>query len=106
MRSRAAAAAAAAGLAPGIWTCSGNHVRVSAIRSAVVSFIHTRTFVPGGAKGVRLKSNAPCICAWADNLGLRWDPRIKFKEIRAWGMRRSHKCNGKLGSVLHRPAMK
>ena len=41
IRSFAAAAAASAGVAPGIFTCSGSQVSVSAIRSAEVSFIHT-----------------------------------------------------------------
>ena len=66
----------------------------------------TRTQIPGGAKGDRLKSTAPCTWAWADDLGLILEPRRRLSDSSAFGNNLSHKCNGKCLSTLHRPAMK
>ena len=66
----------------------------------------TNTRVPGGPIGVRLKSNTPLSCAYAESFGLMRDPRNKFRVVRAWGKRRSHRRNGSSGSVLQRMAIK
>ena len=42
-------------------------------------------FVPGGARGVLLKSNVPCNCAYTDNLGLMREGRRRFNVMIAWG---------------------
>ena len=61
---------------------------------------------PGGASGVRLKSNVPYSWAHAERFGLMRLPLSKLSVISAWGMRRSHRSRGNWGSVLHKPAMK
>ncbi len=72
----------------------------------------SRVFVdknPGavcGARGVRLYSKAPLSCASADSFGLMREGRRRFKVVVAWWMRRHHRCRGKAGSVLLRPATK
>lgn len=71
-----------------------------------VGLICTSTRMPGGANGVRLKSNVPFNWAWAESFGLRRDPRTKFNVSSAWGRSLSHKWSGKFLSTLHRPAMK
>ena len=44
-----------------------------------LGFSCTRTRVPGGASGVRLKSKAPNSCAWAESWGLMRDTRNRFR---------------------------
>ena len=58
-------------------------------------FSWMRTRIPGGAIGVRLKSNVPCNCAQADNFGLRRDARNKLSVSSACGSNWSHRCMGK-----------
>ena len=66
----------------------------------------TTTRVPGGARGVRLKSNALFSWASADSLGLRQEGKRRLSVRVALGMRRSQICKGKLGLQLIRPAMR
>jgi hypothetical protein len=51
----------------------------------------TRTRMPGGARGVRLKSKIPLSCAQEESLGLRREPRRRFKVMRACGRMRSQR---------------
>ena len=46
-------------------------------RCSVVSW--TRTQVPGGARGVRLKLKLPKVAAYAERLGWRREERRRFK---------------------------
>ena len=62
--------------------------------------------MPGGAKGVLVKSRSPLICAYVDNDGLIRDPRRRLRVIVAWGLSKSHKSRGKAGFVEARPARK
>ena len=50
--------------------------------------------VPGGARGVQLKSNAPFNWAFAESLGLRWEGRRRLSVRVACRMRRSQRCKG------------
>ena len=47
--------------------------------------------MPGGASGVRLKLNGPCMSAWADSFGLMWEDRSKLSVSIACGSSRSHR---------------
>ena len=66
----------------------------------------TRTLVPGGAWGVRLKSKAPLIWASADRRGLMRDGWSRFNVSVACGMSLSQRCNVKEGLQLLRTAMR
>ena len=50
-------------------------------------FSWMRTAVPGGARGVELKSKAPCSWACAERLGFMRDGRRRFRVRTACGMR-------------------
>ena len=63
-------------------------------------------FVPGGARGVALKSCTPWSCSWADRFGLILDMHKMFKVSSAWFSRRHHRCSGKFLSTEHKPLMK
>ena len=58
----------------------------------------TKTLVPGGARGVALKSKLPFIAAWAERLGFVREERSRLRVRTALGMIRSHSWEGKLGS--------
>ena len=64
------------------------------------------TRVPGGARGVRVKSKVPSSWAYAESLGLRRQARRRLRVSSARGRRRHQFKRGKFGSVLARPAMK
>eukprot|EP00957_Ditylum_brightwellii_P109466 8348956-Ditylum_brightwellii.AAC.1 len=44
-----------------------------------LNFSCTMTFVPGGANGVQLKSNAPLSCASAESSGFILNGQSRFK---------------------------
>ena len=67
---------------------------------------NTRTLMPGGARGVRLKSKAPLRWALADRWGLIRYGRSIFKVSIACRMSLSQRCNGKEGSQLLGPAIR
>ena len=58
----------------------------------------TKALVPGGARGVALKSKLPLMPAWTERLGFVWEERRRLRVSTAWGMRRSYYWEGKLGS--------
>ena len=62
----------------------------------IVGLRWTITFVPGGAKGVALKSNKPWSCACADREGFILDGRSRFSVTMAWSNRRHHKWRGNI----------
>ena len=64
------------------------------------------TLVPGGSKGVLLKSKTPSSTVCADSWGCRQEARIMFNVMVACGNKRHHRCMVNCESVLHNPAMK
>ena len=66
----------------------------------------TKTLLPGGARGVALKSKFLLMAAWEESLGFVRDDRIRLIVITAWGIRQSHSWEGKLGSQEASPAQK
>ena len=66
----------------------------------------TKTIVPGGARGVELKSEFPLMYVWAEILGSVQEYWSILRVITAWGVRRSHYWEGKLGSQEAIPAQK
>ena len=62
--------------------------------------------VPGGNKGVLLKSNTPFNCDHADNFGLIFEFLSKLSVNSAWGSRRSHSVIGNCGLQVARPLHK
>ena len=58
----------------------------------------TKTFVRGGARGVALKSKFLVMAAWVEMLRFVREGHSRLRVITAWGMRRSHSWEGKLGS--------
>eukprot|EP00957_Ditylum_brightwellii_P143548 10936085-Ditylum_brightwellii.AAC.1 len=101
MRSKAVCIAACSGLMIGRSNWCGKNSTVSEIRLS-----WTITFVPGGARGVRLKSNAPFICASADRCGFSQEGLRRFNVNRACGSRQFQSCNGNCGFKVQSPAMK
>ena len=65
-----------------------------------------RTRVPGGSRGVQLKSIAPFRYASADWQGFVRAGRRRFNVSSNFLMRRSHKCRGEFGLQLESPAMR
>ena len=57
-----------------------------------------KTMVPGGARGVALKSKLLFMAEWAERLGFVREERSRLRVMTAWGMIRSHSWDGKLGS--------
>jgi hypothetical protein len=62
--------------------------------------------VPGGAKGVRLKSNFPNKWVAADIVGLIRDVRMRFRVSVTWGRSSHHECIGNCLSTEQSPATK
>jgi hypothetical protein len=62
--------------------------------------------VPGGAKGVLLKSKCPFNWAYADMRGLIRDFRRRLRVIVACGNSLSQSFSGKFGSTEQSPTMK
>ena len=58
----------------------------------------TKTLVPGGERGVALKSKFLLMDAWAERLMFVWEDWSMLSVISAWGMRQTHYWEGKLGS--------
>jgi len=58
--------------------------------------------VPGGARGVRLKSKLPNREAWADRDGWMREDRSRLRVSVACGRRRSHSARGNLESTVQR----
>jgi hypothetical protein len=65
---------------------SGSHVCLCP------DFSWIRTLVPGGAMGVRLKSNVPSRAVYAEMRGLRRDGRKRFSVVCAWLVSLSQRC--------------
>ena len=65
-----------------------------------------RNFVPGGARGVQLKTKAPLSWASANRQGLMKNCQRRFNVSVACGMSLSQRCNGKEGSQMLRPAIR
>ena len=78
--------------------CAAHVPRWSGLRWA-------RTFVLGGAIGVRLKLYRLCSCSHAESLELILEPCMRFRVSSDCGMVRSHRCMGKLLSMLAHPAV-
>ena len=57
-----------------------------------------KTLVPGGARGMALKSKLSFMAAWAEMIRFVREARSRLRLRTAWGMRRSHSWDGKLGS--------
>ena len=57
-----------------------------------------KNLVPGGARGVALKSKLTFMAAWAEKLGFVREERSILRVMTSWGMRRYHSWDGKLGS--------
>ena len=66
----------------------------------------TNTLVPGGTRGVAFKSKFPLMAAWAERIGFVREERSRLRVITAWGMRRSHSWDGKLGSQEASPSQR
>ena len=66
----------------------------------------TKTLVPGGERGVALKSKLPLMAAWAERIGFMRGERSRSRVSTAWGMRRSHSWEGKLGLQKASPAQR
>ena len=66
----------------------------------------TKTLLPGGARGVVLKSKIPLMVAWAERLGFVREVQRRLRVITAWGMRRSHSWEEKLESQEVSPAQR
>ena len=66
----------------------------------------TTTFVPGGARGVLLKSNTPNRYEYADNFVFALALRSRLSVRNAENISRSHSVIGKAGSSDDKPAMK
>ena len=64
-------------------TCVENEGRLEAA-------LCTKTLVPGGARGVALKSKFLLMAAWAERIVFVREDRIRLRLITAWGMRRYH----------------
>ena len=64
------------------------------------------TFVPGGARGILLKSKFPKRYACADKVGLHLAERNRFNVISACSINLSHCDTGKSGSTVASPALK
>ena len=60
-------------------------------------YLWTKTLVPGGARGVVLKSKFPLMAAWSERLGFVQEDWIRLRLMKAWGMRGSHSWEVKLG---------
>ena len=58
----------------------------------------TKTLVPGGTRGVALKSKFPFMVAWVERLGFVREDRSRLRVRNVWGIIRSHYWDGKLGS--------
>ena len=58
----------------------------------------TKTLVPGGARGVALKSKFPLMAAWSERLGFVQEDQSRLRVITAWGVRRSHSWEENLGA--------
>ena len=56
------------------------------------------TLVPGGARGLALKSKFPLMDACAEGLGFVREERRRLRVITDWGMRRTHSWERNLGS--------
>ena len=65
-----------------------------------------KTLVPGGARGVALKSKLLFMAAWAGRIGFVREERIGLRVRTDWGIIRSHSCYGKLGSQEASPAQR
>ena len=66
----------------------------------------TNTLVPGGARGVVLKSKFLLMAAWAKSLGFVQKELSRLRVMTAWGIRRSHYWEGKLGLQEACPAQR
>ena len=66
----------------------------------------TKTLVLVGARGVALKSKFLLMAAWAERLGFVREEQSRLRVSTAWGVRRSHYWEGKLGSQEASPAQR
>ena len=57
-----------------------------------------KTLVPGGARGMALKSKLPFMAAWAERIGFVQEERSRLRMSIYWETRRYHSWDGKLGS--------
>ena len=71
----------------------------------LLGLICATILVPGGAKGVDMKSNSPNIYVYAETFGCARTARNRFKVILACSSNLSHSESGKLGSTLANPAL-
>ena len=58
----------------------------------------TKTLVPGGARGVALKSKFPLMAAWSERLGFVQEDQSRLRVITAWWVSRSHSWEENLGA--------
>jgi hypothetical protein len=80
-------------------TCGAQLCRLSGL-----TWIRQR--IPGGARGVRLKSYSPCSWAYAESFGSMQEPRKRLRVNSACGRSLSQRCSEKSLSQLQRPATK
>ena len=69
-------------------------------------FLWTRTQVPGGDRGVRLKFKLPKVAAYAERLGWQREDRSRFSVMSHCGNSLSHSWIGKFGSIVAIPTSK
>jgi hypothetical protein len=61
--------------------------------------------MPGGTRGLLLKSKAPCTWAWADSCGFIRERQRRLRVIMHGGNNLSHRLRGKSLLVEQSPAM-
>ena len=76
------------------WADVQSQFSMDSISSTLLWFLCTDTFIPGGKKGVLLKSNDPLIAVCADIVGFRQQGLKIFKLIVACGMSQHQRCMG------------
>ena len=74
--------------------------------SRLEAALRTKTLVPGGARRVALNSKLPLMTAWAERLVFVWEEWGRLRVSTAWGMRRYHSWEGKLGSQEASPVQR
>ena len=79
--------------------CGAKEARCSVV-------LWTRTRVPGGARGVRLKLKLLKVAAYAERLDWRREYRRRFNVMSHCGKNLSHSWIGKLGSSVDIPDRK
>ena len=72
----------------------------------LLGLVWINTLVPGGARGVELKSKFSNIPTYADNDGFLLKDRSRLRVSEVWGNRCSHSLIGFFWSHVHNPVMR